>query len=76
VRADRVLPGRRRLQLRLLGERQLRDVLELDGAVELRAVERRALEDVGDLLAERLGVGRQLLLPGAGLDLRIEDHGS
>ena len=74
VRADRVLVRRGRLQLGLLGKRQPGDVGEPNGAVQLLAVERRAFEDVRDLLAERGVVERELLVPGPGLDLRVEDH--
>src|SRR5690348_17880619 len=54
-RAEGVPRGHRRTELVLLGQRQLGDVREADDrhALELLAVERRPLEQVGELLAER-----------------------
>src|SRR4029453_12058822 len=43
-------------------------------AGELLLVERRALEQVRELLAEARVVERELLLPRPGLDLRLEHH--
>ena len=82
MRAERV-PGRaRRAQLVLLGQRELRDVGEParrlgrvePGRGELLPVERRALEEVRELGAIALVVERELLRPGAGLDLRLQHH--
>jgi hypothetical protein len=64
VRADRVLGRDRRAQLRLLGQRQRRDRVEVAGLArvadpELVAVERRPVEQVGDLLAVRRRVAHR-----------------
>src|SRR3954470_7139856 len=80
VRADRVLLGDRRADLGLLGERQARDVIQAARVLgrcdaELAAVERRALEQVGDLRAVGDVVDGALLGPRTGLDLGREDHG-
>ena len=83
VRADRVLRRHRRPQLLLLGQRQApmssrpprRGGGDAGGA-ELLAVEGRALEQVGDLLAVGRVVDRALLLPRPRLDLGREDHDS
>jgi len=74
--AERVLRGAGRLDLRLLGQRQLGDLYEAAGlmAVELLAVERGALEQVGDLAAVRRVVEGELLLPGRRLDLGRQDQ--
>src|ERR1700750_142144 len=46
------------------------------GRAQLVAIERRAVEQVGELLAIRRVVERPLLLPRPRLDLRGEDHGA
>ena len=76
VRADRVLGSAARAELGLVGQRQLRRSSSRPPfrAGELLAVERRALEQVGELRAVALAVEGELLVPGAGLDLGLEDH--
>ena len=76
MRAERVLGRARRLELRLVRERQARDVGEADGVVtgELVAVEGGALEQVRELLAKACVVERELLGPRPSLDVGIEDH--
>ena len=84
VRADRVVPRDRLAQLVLVGERQTRDLAEpagvgrtLDpGLTELLAIERRTVEKVAELRPIARVVDRDLLLPGPGLDLRLEHHAS
>src|SRR5438067_2271679 len=69
--ADRVPASARRPELVLLGERELRDLVQACGleARELLAVERRPVEDVGELRAVALVVERELLRPRPRLDL-------
>ncbi len=80
--ADRVLRRAGRLDLVLVGERELRDVgkrargtRRLDSRrCELLAIERRALEEVRELDAIALVVDGQLLRPRTGHDLLLEGH--
>src|SRR5919198_3775401 len=69
--AEGILGGAGRLELVLLGERELADLRQAarSAARELRAVERRAVEEVGELRAEARVVERELLRPRPGLDL-------
>src|SRR5919198_3377798 len=72
VRAERVLRRARRLELGLLGERELRDLRQAARRVEARellAVEGRPLEEVGELAAVARVVERELLRPRPRLDL-------
>ena len=69
------------LQLVLLGQRQRARCRRARRRVasrprQLLAVERRALEQVGELRAVGGVVERELLVPRAGLDLRLEHHGA
>ena len=72
--AEGIVPGDGGAQLLLLGQREPGDAVETgwDGALQLLAVERRALEQVVELLAKGGVVERELLLPGARLDLGLE----
>src|SRR5262249_20579708 len=72
--AEGVFRGDAGPQLVLLGQRKLGDAVEAGGldALQLLPIERRALEEVRELLAEGGVVERELLLPGAHLDLGLE----
>ncbi len=80
--AERVFARTRRLELALLGERQRRDIRKATGPLRARdirlgqllAIEDRALEEVGDLLAIALIVDRELLGPWTRLDVRRQHH--
>jgi len=80
VRADRVVGGARLPDLLLLGERKTVDLREpacrsRGGEArrrQLLAIEARALEEVGQLLAIARVVEGELLCPGAGFDLGRE----
>jgi hypothetical protein len=82
VGAERALRRDRLAKLLLLRERKPVELREparfasrLDpGPCELRAVERRALEEVLELVAVGDVVERQLLVPRSPFDLRVEHH--
>ena len=78
--AERVVGGAGDAELVLLGQRQLPDLREPTRCLgraesrpgELLAVEGRAVEEVRELRAVALVVDRELLVPGARLDLGLE----
>src|SRR5512132_3920357 len=74
--ADRVLARDGRPELALLRERQLSDVGEAVAELcrELLPVERRALEEVGQLPAVALVVADELLVPRQPLDIRVRSR--
>ena len=82
MRPDRILRRDGVLELALVGERELGDVSEAarfggggdPRITEFLPVERRALEEIGELLAVREIVEHELLVPRAGLDLGCEHH--
>src|SRR5512132_683856 len=74
--ADRVLARDGRPELALLRERQLSDVGEAVAELcpELRPVERRALEEVGQLCTVALVVADELLVPRQRLDVTVRSR--